>query len=78
MAPQARIYVDGQVEHMIANCEALITQYSSCIFNGLALGKECYSYFDMDMLRRLAPLQNGGSSEYLISLVCRKALGRRP
>lgn len=75
MAPQARIYVDGNVEHMIANCEALITQYSSCIYNGLALGKECYSYFDMDMLRRLAPVQNGGSSGYLISLVCRKALG---
>lgn len=75
MAPQARIYVEGNVEPMIANCAVLITQYSSCIYHGLALGKECYSYFDLEMLQRLAPLQNGGSSGYLISLVCRKALG---
>ncbi|GAB4578366.1 MAG: hypothetical protein Fur0022_11010 [Anaerolineales bacterium] len=75
IAPHARIFTDGNTEHMIANCDALITQYSSCIYNGLALGKECHSYFDMDRLRQLAPLQNGGSSGYHISLVCRKLLG---
>ncbi|MCB9135934.1 MAG: hypothetical protein H6636_10945 [Anaerolineales bacterium] len=75
IAPQARIFTDGPLEQMIANCDVLITQYSSCVYNGLALGKECHSYFDLDMLRELAPLQNGGSSGYLISLACRKALG---
>lgn len=75
VAPHAHIYTEGNTEHMIANCDMLITQYSSCVYNGLALGKVCYSYFDMDMLCRLMPIQNGGTSGYNISLICRKALG---
>lgn len=75
IAPHAHIFTDGNTEHMIANCDVLITQYSSCVYNGLALGKECHSYFKMDLLRQLTPLQNGGSSGYNISLVCRKLLG---
>jgi len=51
VAPHAHLFTEGNTEHMIANCDALITQYSSCIYNGLALGKECHSYFDVDMLR---------------------------
>ena len=46
---------------MIANCDALVTQYSSTVFVGLALGKECHSYWDLDELRRLMPVQNASA-----------------
>ncbi|MEC4685019.1 MAG: hypothetical protein VST71_04705 [Nitrospirota bacterium] len=70
-APDAVIFSDGDINPMIANCDVLITQYSSVSFIGLALGKEVYSYFDLDMLRRLLPIQNGGISARRIAEVCR-------
>lgn len=73
--PQAKVFSSGSAEEMIANCEALVTQYSSTVFVGLALGKEVHSYFDLDELRRLAPLQNGGTSAAQIAQSCRELLG---
>ncbi len=35
-APAALIYRDGSAEEMIANCDVLITRYSSTAFVGLA------------------------------------------
>ena len=58
---------------MIANCDVLITRFSSTAFVGLALGKETYSDFDMDELRRLMPVQNG-SAAFNIANVCRRFL----
>jgi uncharacterized membrane protein YbhN (UPF0104 family) len=58
-APEALVYSHGSAEEMIANCDVLITQYSSTVFVGLALGKEVHSYFDVPELRRLMPVQNG-------------------
>jgi hypothetical protein len=52
----------------------LITQYSSVVYIGLALGKEVHSYFDLEMLRLLAPIQNGGTSGQNIAQVCREIL----
>lgn len=77
VAPQALIYTQGNVHHMIANCDVLITQYSSVVYTGLALQKEVHSYFDLEQLRALAPVQNGGTSAHNIAEVCR-ALLRRP
>ena len=73
--PDASIAADGNVEHMIANCRAFITQYSPAIFIGLALGKECHSFFDESELRRLQPIQNGGRSAASIAEVCREVVG---
>ncbi|GMT46656.1 MAG: hypothetical protein IEMM0007_0222 [bacterium] len=70
-APDAVIFSDGDINPMIANCDVLITQYSSVSFIGLALGKEVYSWFDLEMLRRLLPIQNGGISARRIAEVCR-------
>jgi len=70
-APDAVIFSDGDINPMIANCDVLITQYSSVSFIGLALGKEVYSYFDLEMLKRLLPIQNGGVSAKRIAEVCR-------
>ncbi|HEX3383929.1 MAG TPA: hypothetical protein VHS53_02015 [Mucilaginibacter sp.] len=67
----ALIYQSGNTSHMIANCSELITQYSTVVYTGLALGKKVHSYFDIDELRRLAPLQNGGTSAKNIANICR-------
>lgn len=70
LAPDALIFSDGNIEPMIANCDILITQYSSVSYIGLALGKEVHSYFDVEELRRLAPIQNGGTSSRHIADAC--------
>jgi hypothetical protein len=68
--PDAHIFHDGNTNHMIANCDVLITQYSSVVYVGLALGKEVHSYFDLESLRKQTPIQNGGKSAQNIADVC--------
>jgi len=68
------IYRNGNTNHMIANCCELITQYSTVVYVGLALGKKVHSYFNIDELKRLAPLQNGGTSAENIAKICRRIL----
>jgi hypothetical protein len=77
MFPKAPIFQDGNTNHMIANCDVLITQYSTVVYIGLALGKECHSYFDLELLRALQPMQNGGRSAEHIASVCRESLEGR-
>ena len=71
--PGATVFTTGSAEEMIANCDVLITRYSSTAFVGLALGKETHSDFDLDELRRLTPVQNG-SAALNIANVCRQLL----
>ena len=73
-APGATVFTSGSAEEMIANCDVLLTRFSSTAFVGLALGKETYSDFDMDELRRLMPIQNGSAAAG-IAAVCRRVLG---
>jgi len=72
-APGAIVFTDGNTDEMIANCEVLITRYSTTVYVGLALGKECYSEFDMERLHRLLPVQSGTAAQD-ISKVCRSLL----
>ncbi len=72
-APEATVFATGSAEEMIANCDALITRFSSTAFVGVALGKDTYSDFDMDTLRHLMPLQND-SAALNIAKVCRRVL----
>jgi hypothetical protein len=74
VAPDARVLADGCAEEMIANCDVLVCQYSTTAFTGLALGKEVHSFFDVEELRRLLPIQNGGASARAIADVCRALL----
>jgi hypothetical protein len=76
LAPGAMVFATGSAEEMIANCDALITRFSSTTFVGVALGKDTYSDFDMDTLRRLMPLQND-SAALNIANVCRRVLEER-
>jgi hypothetical protein len=73
-APGARVFSTGNTEEMIANCDVLITRYSTTVYVGLALGKECYSDFDLETLRRQTPVQNGRAAEN-IAAVCRSLMG---
>ena len=73
--PDALVFARGDTNAMIANCDVLVTQYSTVIYVGLALGKECHSYFDLAELRRLMPVQNGGRSAANIARVCAGLLG---
>ncbi|HTI10963.1 MAG TPA: hypothetical protein VL832_20475 [Puia sp.] len=68
----ALIYTEGNTEHMIANCDELITQYSTVVYIGIALGKKVHSYFEVEKLKKLAPVQNGGESAALIADICRR------
>jgi len=72
-APTAMVFTSGSAEEMIANCDVLITRFSSTAFVGIALGKETYSDFNMDELRRLMPIQNN-SAALNIANVCRRFL----
>ena len=75
LAPRALLFDSGSAEEMIANCDVLVTQYSSTAYVGLALGKEVHSFFDVAELRRLCPIQNGRTSARRIADVCRQLLG---
>jgi hypothetical protein len=74
--PEALIYSEGNVHHMIAKCSAMVTEFSSVVFTGLALGKKIYANFDLDKIRHLTPLQNGGTSAQNIASVCEQLLGQ--
>jgi hypothetical protein len=74
-APRALVYREGPTDAMIANCDVLVTQYSSTAFVGLALGKEVHSYFPIAELRRLLPVQNRCAARN-IAAVCRELLQR--
>jgi hypothetical protein len=62
LAPHAEVFADGHTDHMVANCDVLVTRYSSVVLVAAALGKEVVCDLDPALLRRLAPVQNGGRS----------------
>jgi hypothetical protein len=68
------IFRTGNTNHMIANCSELITQYSTVVYIGLALGKKVHSYFNIEELKKLAPVQNEGVSAFNIAQICRDML----
>jgi hypothetical protein len=70
----AQIHERERTEELIANCDVLVTQFSSVAYVGLALGKEVHSYYDSAELKRLLPMQNGGRSAANIAAVCRELL----
>jgi len=73
-APDALVFWRGNVNTMMLHAETVITQWSTCTFVALALGKEVYSDLDVDRLRNLMPIQNGGKSAEIIAKVCQTIL----
>lgn len=74
-APGSLVYHTGKTDEMIANCDILITHYSTVVYVGIALGKKVHSSFDINELHRLAPIQNNGVSAKIIAGECLKLLG---
>ncbi len=68
-APGALVYTSGNINYMVANCDALITQFSSTVYVGIAFGKEVHSAFDIEELKRLMPIQNNGTSAEQIARI---------
>lgn len=71
-APGSIIYTSGNIHEMIANCDVLITKYSTVVYTGIALGKEVYSDFPIDELKKMSPIQNNGTSAKNIADLARK------
>lgn len=65
--PNATIITEPIIDTLIAHCDVLITQYSSCVYQGLVLGKKVYSYFPIEELEAKKPIQNGGKSGKIIA-----------
>jgi len=73
-APGSLIFQKEIIDPMIANCDVLITRFSSVVYVGLALGKRVYSDFNIDELQKLVPLQNAGSSAANIAAIAKKII----
>lgn len=67
LVPEAIVLTSGDINEMIANADVLVTQYSSCVYTGIAHGKEVHSYFKLDELKQLSPIQNDGASAKIIA-----------
>lgn len=76
-APEAIVYTSGNAEHMVANCDTVICKYSSLAHVGLALEKEVFSYFDVQELKKLVPVQNKMAARNIAN-VARELLGDAP
>ncbi|MGH2373714.1 MAG: hypothetical protein ACRDIC_09635 [bacterium] len=74
-SPAALSFSDGNTDHMIANCEALVTRFSSVVYVAAALGKEVHCDLPADEVKRLLPLQNGGRSAANIANECLALFG---
>lgn len=66
------IFQEGNTNQMIANCQELITQYSTVVYIGMALGKPVHSYFDKEFLEKMMPMQNQGKSAHYIAEIARR------
>jgi hypothetical protein len=73
-APESLVFYKENINPIIANCDTLVTRYSTVAYIGLALGKEVYSDFDVNELKDLIPLQNGGTSAANIAKVAQEFL----
>jgi hypothetical protein len=72
LGKETKVYNTGDINPMIANCDELVTQYSSCVYIGLALGKKVHSRFKLETLKSLCPIQNGGTSAQNIANLIRE------
>jgi hypothetical protein len=70
VAPDSTVIAHANTDHLVANCDVLVTRYSSVVLVGAALGKEVVSDINPSLLARLTPVQNGGRSASLIADEC--------
>lgn len=61
------IFAKGNTEEMIANCDVLVTTYSTVILTAASLGKEIHCDYSKEEIEAYAPLQTNGSSAKTIA-----------
>ncbi|MDP4173097.1 MAG: hypothetical protein Q8933_03935 [Bacteroidota bacterium] len=74
LAPKALVFSNANIYHMVANCNVLLTRYSSVALMAVILGKEVHSDISTSELRKLAPVQNGGISALSIAELGKRLL----
>ena len=74
LIPEALVLAHGNINPMIANACAVITQQSTSTFVAIALGKEVYTNLNIHELKHLMPIQNGGVSAQKIAEISRRLL----
>ncbi len=72
--PEALVYHGVSIDPMLANCDALVTRFSSTIFPAIALGKEVHCNVNLNYVKSLFPVQNGGTSAKSIAQIARELL----
>lgn len=77
-APDATVFMECDINPLIAHCDALITRFSTVVYVGIALGKTVYSEFPLETLYHMCPIQNGGRSSLSIAQVCQGVLDELP
>ncbi len=73
-APGALIFTNTDINPLIANCDVLVTLHSSVVYIAMVLGKEIHSSINTDLLRKLLPIQNNGTSAMEIARISRQYL----
>jgi hypothetical protein len=68
-APEALVFATGCAEEMVANCDVLLTEFSSLTFCGVALGKEVHTLHPIEEVKELLPIQNGRAAIEIASVV---------
>ncbi len=76
-APKSLVFERGNTNHMIANCEVLVTRFSSVVFIGESLGKEIHADVPIEEIRKLAPIQNNGTSAERIAQTIKNHLEKK-
>ncbi len=67
-APQdTLIFSDGNTNEMLANCDVLVTTYSTVILTAAALGKEIHCDYSEAQIKAYTPVQTGGTSAQAIA-----------
>jgi len=77
-APDALVYHGVSIDPLIANCDVFITKFSSTLFPAFVLGKEVHCSIDNEVLRKLVPIQNYGTSAKNIAEVAKELLESSP
>jgi hypothetical protein len=67
--PDALIFAEGSAEEMVANCDVLLTEWSSLTFCGVALGKEVHSLHSLEQVKELLPIQHARAAEEIGGVV---------
>ena len=60
-SPGARMFKDGNTDHMIANCTTLVTRFSSVAYVALALGKEVHAEVPTEESNASCPSRTAGA-----------------